>query len=242
MKGYHLLLLTAILFLGCLQPEEGSFTHEIEYRVSVTFGDGQPPEIDEIENLIVIVPLPILDHPIELRNLSIPEGWKAEVVETPYGEMLKLSGENVKTWVMKPMPAPVEPGSNVTPTLTMVKRAASYDFEVRLKLDREVNTLNPLNGEYVLKPKFNLEEVECQEEYIKHWKSAKCYSYTTPIYYESEPFVNASITVWLEGRNSWFQMGWTGNDFVDRILFTRLTGNGWHNATGRLETGQGVVS
>ncbi len=73
----------------------------------------------------------------------------------------------------------------------------------------------------------------------KYWRNAKCYTYTTVIYYESEPFVNASVVVWLEGRNNWFQMGWTGNEFDDYV-FARLTSNGWHNVTGKLKTGQGV--
>ncbi|MET1124876.1 MAG: hypothetical protein ABWW66_06400 [Archaeoglobaceae archaeon] len=241
---YCILLLFTTLLLGCLAPEEGSFTHEIDYRVSVTFGDFEgdavkPPEIDEVENVTVIVPLPVLDEPIELANLSVPDSWKAELVETSYGKMLKLSGEKVRAWVMKPMPVPVEPGSNLTPTPTMVKRAARYDFELRLKLDREINTLSPLNGEYILKPKFSLREVECPEEYVKYWENAECYTYTTLIYYESEPFVDASVVVWLEGRNSWFQMGWTGNEFDDYIS-VQLTHNGWHNVTGKLETGQGV--
>lgn len=244
MRNCILLLFTALLLLGCSQPVKESFTHEIDYRVSVTFGevDGdvvKPPKIDEVENVTVIVPLPMLDEPIELVNLSIPDGWKAEVVETSYGKMLKLSAEKIKAWVMKPMPVPIEPGSNVTPTPTMVKRAASYDFELRLKLDREIKTLNPLDGEYILKPKFSLREVGCPEEYVKHWRNAKCYAYTTVIYYDSKPDVDAETVVWLEGRNNWFQMGWTGNEFDD-IIFVRLTDNGWHNVTGKLEIGQGV--
>ena len=238
-------LLIVLPLSGCIKPVENSFTHTIDYSVSVTFGDAQrdvvkPPKVDEVENVTVIVPLPTLnDQPIKLENLSVPKGWKVELLKTPYGKMLKLSGKNVRTWVMKPMPVPVEPGKTPVVTPPMVKRAASYNFELRLKLSREINTLNPLNGEYVLKPKFNPKEVKCPEEYVKHWRNAKCYTYTTVIYYESEPFVNASVVVWLEGRNNWFQMGWTGNEFDDYI-FAYLTSRGWHNVTGKLEVGKGV--
>ena len=236
------LLLTILLLSGCSEPVEKSFTHSIDYSVSITFGEVQgdvvkPPEVDEVENVTVIVPLSVLDEPIGLENLSVPDGWKAEIVETPYGKMLKLSGEEVRTWIMSQMPVQAKPGSNVTPT--MAKRAARYAFELRLKLDREVNTLNPLNGEYILKPKFNLKEVACPEDYIKHYRNVKCYNYTTLIFYDSDPMLNASVVVWLEGRNNWFQMGWTGNEFDDRI-FAYLTSRGWHNVTGKLETGQGV--
>ncbi len=244
MRECILLLLAILLLSGCLEPVKESFTHSIDYSVSITFGETRntvkPPKVDEVENVTVIAPLPIFNEPIELENLSVPDGWKAEIVETPYGKMLKLSGEKVRTWVMSPMPVPVEPGSDVTPTPAMVKRAARYNFEVRLKLDREVNTLNPLNGEYILKPKFNLKDAACPEDYIKHYRSVKCYNYTTVIFYDSDPIVNASVVVWLEGRNNWFQMGWTGNEFDDYIVFTYLTSKGWHNVTGKLETGKGI--
>jgi len=246
-SNVRLLIPVIVLLLsGCSEPVEESFTYSIDYSVSITFGEIQgdvvkPPKIDEIGNVTVIVPLPVLNKPIGLENLSIPKGWKVEVVKTPYGKMLKLSGEKVRTWVMSPMPVPIKEGSNVTPTPPMVKRAASYGFKLRLKLDREVNTLNPLNGEYVLKPKFNLREISCPEDYIKHYRNVKCYKYTTVIFYDSDPMVNASIVVWLEGRNNWFQMGWTGNEFDDYV-FAYVTNKGWHNVTGKLETGQGVYT
>ncbi len=245
MRAFILLLLVAAFLLaGCSEPIEESFTHTIDYSVSVTFGELQgdvvkPPSVDEIENVTVIVPLPALDYPIDIENLSCPKGWKAEIVETPYGEMLKLSGEKVKTWVMSPMPVPVEEGSNATPTPTMVKRAASYDFELTLRPDREINTLNPIEGEFVLKPKFDLREVGCPEEYTKHYRNVKCYEYTTMLFYSSDPAVNADVVVWLNGRNNWFQMGWTGNEFDD-YFFAHPNSSGWHEITGKLETGQGV--
>ena len=34
------------------------------------------------------------------RLRRVTDGWKVELLETPYGKMLKLSGEKVKVWMM----------------------------------------------------------------------------------------------------------------------------------------------
>ncbi len=246
MKNYFIITLLFVILpiLGCLAPEEESFTHSIEYSVSLTLGELvgkeiKPSKIAELENVTLLVPLPAIDgKPVELRNMTIPEGWMAEIVETSYGVMLKLSGEKVKTWKMAPMPVPIEDGKTPTVTPTMVKRAADYKFELKLELEREINTLDPLSGEYVLQPKYDLREVNCTEEYLKHYKYVKCYDYSTMLFFSSYPKLNASIYVSLEGRNEWFQMGWTGNEFYDHIL-AFVTSEGWKEIKGRLETGMG---
>ncbi|MDK2782317.1 MAG: hypothetical protein PWR13_1345 [Archaeoglobi archaeon] len=140
---------------------------------------------------------------------------------------------------MKPIPVGIEEGNN-TPKQTpqLVKRPASYEFKLNLRLNREVNTLNPIGEEYLLEPKFNLGEMECPED-DPHYRNTRCFNYTTFIYYESEPFVNASLSIWLNGRNSWFQMGWTGNEFNDRIYVENLR-EGWNEVRGLLKTGIGV--
>ncbi|WP_202318673.1 hypothetical protein [Archaeoglobus neptunius] len=240
-------ILITIFTLGCLGPEEGSFTHTIDYTISLTFGElvegrtiKPSSKVDELENITVIVPLPVIDgQPIKLQNLTIPAGWKAEITETPHGTMLKLEGKNVRTWKMSPMPVPVESGKTPTVTPTMVKKAAGYEFELRLQMNREINTLNPLNGEFVLQPKYELRRINCPEEYLKHYRYVKCYSYSTVVFYASHPSIDAGMYISLEGRNYWFQMGWTGNEFYDHIL-AFLTEDGWNNVTGSLETGKGV--
>lgn len=83
------------LLCGCSQPVEGSITHSIDFSVNVEFGDLHgstitPSEVGELENVVIIAPLPAFIQPANLKNLSIPEGWNAEVVKTPYGDMLKL--------------------------------------------------------------------------------------------------------------------------------------------------------
>lgn len=239
------LALLAVALSGCLSPIEESFKHTLNYRVSVEFRDTEqdmalPSEVEEVKNITVIVPFPFLDElPMDLQNLTVPENWKAEIIETPYGKMLKLRGENVKTWKMEPMPVPVEPGKNVAVTPEIVKRAASYEFEVSVRLERDVNTLKPLDNEYVLKPKLDLKEDACGEVRTKYFRNLRCYTYTTKVFYESEPMVNASVVVWLEGRNDWFQMGWTGNEFDD-FIHVYLTQEGWQSVNGRMEAGTGV--
>ncbi|MDK2782318.1 MAG: hypothetical protein PWR13_1346, partial [Archaeoglobi archaeon] len=61
-----------------LQPVEESFTHEVEYEVSISFR-----EISEIEqtNVTLLIPFPaVRGDVIEPRNMSVPEdeahtGW-----------------------------------------------------------------------------------------------------------------------------------------------------------------------
>ena len=232
-----ILILLLFWLCGCLTPVDESYTHSIEYRITVGFTNLQmdPLEVDEVHDFILIVPIPIREGPIELRNLSVPDGWEAEIVETPYGEMLKLRTERVKTWVWSHLPVPV--GSNETPET--VKKAAFYDFELRLDFDREINTLNPLEDEYVLKPKLNLWEVSCPNDYLEHYRNVKCYRYATIVFYNSSPAISVNVNVWLNGRNTWFQAGWTGNEFDDYI-FADLSRVGWSNITGNLTVGMGV--
>ena len=97
MKNYFIIsLLLIIPFIsGCLAPEEESFSHIVDYSVSLTLGelvDGEirPSGIAELENVTIIVPLPAIDgKPIEIKNMTIPEGWMAEIVETPMLEPLQ---------------------------------------------------------------------------------------------------------------------------------------------------------
>jgi len=247
MKNYLIITLLLVILItpGCLAPEEESFTHVIDYSISLTLGvlfdvEIRPSKIAELEKVILLVPFPAINgNPIELRNMTIPEGWTAEIVETPNGAMLKLSGEKVKTWKMTPMPIPIEEGKTPTVTPTMVKRAADYKFELRLELEREINTFDPLSGEYVLQPKYDLREVNCSE-YLKHHRYVKCYDYSSVLFFSSYPKLNASIYVSLEGRNEWFQMGWTGNMFYDHIL-AFVNSEGWMEVKGSLVTGMGRV-
>lgn len=239
--------LIAIFILGCLGPEEESFTHTIDYTVSLTFGDLVDGEIikptskiDELENVTIIVPLPAIgSQPINIENLTIPEGWSVSIVEMPYGRMLKLEGRNVKTWKMSPIPVPVEIEKTPTVTPAMVKKAADYRFDLRLELDREIDTINPLNGEFVLQPKYEVKRVNCSEIDLKHYRYVECYSYTTTIFYAPHPPIDVGIYISLEGRNEWFHMGWTGNHFHDYVL-AFLNRVGWNDVNGSLKTGMGV--
>ncbi|WP_456329193.1 hypothetical protein [Archaeoglobus sp.] len=83
-----------------------------------------------------------------------------------------------------------------------------------------------------------MKEVNCSEEHLKHYRFVKCYYYSSVLFFDSYPGINAGIYVSLEGRNEWFQMGWTGNEFSDYI-FAFTTGEGWKEVKGSLEAGKG---
>lgn len=83
-----------------------------------------------------------------------------------------------------------------------------------------------------------MKEVNCSEEYLKHYRYVKCYNYSSVLFFDSYPEINTSIYISLEGRNEWFQMGWTGNEFSDHT-FAFITGEGWKEVKGSLEAGKG---
>ncbi len=197
------------------------------------------PEINYVKNITLIVPLPFRNGTsINISSLSTPEGWNASLIKTEHGIMLLLNSEKLKTWRMEKIPVPIKPGSQDKPEIPEEKRPASYEFRVRLELSREVNTLNPLKDEYVLQPELELNETKCGED-AKFYPFARCYSYLAPIYFSSEPFVDAGIVVWLEGSNWWFDYGWKGNEYDD-FLFADFEKAGWKIAKGNLKTGIGV--
>ncbi len=244
MRPIIIIALLATLISGCSKPIEESFKHRIEYSVSIQFGnpvmDGRGvPEIDYVKNVTLIVPLPFRNGtPMNISLLSTPKGWDASIIETEHGMMLLLKAEKLKTWRMEKIPVPITPESQDKPEIPEEKRPASYEFRVRLKLIREVNTLNPLENEYVLQPKLGLNEIKCGED-AKFYPFARCYSYFAPIYFSSEPFVDAGVSVWLGGDNWWFTYGWTGNEFDDH-LFVNFEEPGWKLVKGNLNTGKGV--
>lgn len=238
------IVLLVLMISGCSEPVEESFKHRIEYSVSIEFGkpagiNGEIPDVDFVENMTLIVPFPFRnDTPMNVSLLSIPDGWSASLTETEYGTMLLLKAERVETWKMEKVPVPVEPGSNETPEVPEERRPASYEFRIRLELNREVNTLNPLEDEYLLQPKLELVEVECGED-ARFYRFARCYSYLAPVYFSSEPFADAGVVVWLEGNNWWFTYGWTGNEFND-FFFASFEKPGWEIARGNLSAGMGA--
>ncbi|WP_456369140.1 hypothetical protein [Geoglobus sp.] len=244
MRPIVTLLLLVMLISGCSKPVEESFKHGIEYSISLEFGKPagirrEIPDVNFVENVTLIVPFPFRNGtPMNVSLLSLPEGWNASLIETDYGTMLLLRADGLETWRMEKVPVPVEPGSRETPEIPEEKRPASYEFRIRLEPDREVNTLDPLGGEYLLQPKLDLREVECGDD-ARLYRFARCYSYLAPVYFSSEPFVDAGVVVWLGGDNWWFTYGWTGNEFDDS-LFASFEKPGWKFANGSLKAGYGV--
>ncbi len=238
------IILLALMISGCSEPVKESFKHRIEYSVTIQFGKPvmdrrEIPDVGYVENVTLIVPLPFRNSiPINISLLNVTEGWNASLIETKYGTMLLLKAEKLKTWRMEKVPTPVKPRSQDRPEIPEEKRPASYRFKIRLELDRDVNTLNPLKDEYVLQPKLELSEIKCGED-AKFYLFARCFSYLSPIYFSSEPFVNAGVGVWLGGDNWWFTYGWTGNEYDD-FLFADFEKAGWKITKGNLKTGMGV--
>ncbi len=246
MKKIILLLLLVTILAGCVSNDyEKTVRHEIEYSVTIdlTSPKGDNKVEGEIYNATFYIPLPIKEEEaINLKNVSKPENWEVLVVETEYGKMLEIKAKRIRTEI-PPMLIPVKPGETPSEFPEEIKNFKWEPNEVRfrLKLDKEVDTLNPINGEFTLSPKFNLEEIACPEDYSIHYKYVKCYEYMTKVYakYEGGENLSVSIAVWLNGRNTWFDYGWTGNEFDDFVL-VRINGSGWYDVEGKLEVGKGI--
>lgn len=214
---------------GCLGPQEGSLEHTLRYEVSVD-------PAGELRDLEVLAPVPVRDgETMSLENASAPEGWEVELVETRRGEMLRVRADRIPA-PTDFTPIPIEPGETPTgPTPNVTRRETEVRMEVTL--NRSVDTRDPLENEYILRPKSGVEETECGPAY----PDATCYAYTAPLRLNYSPAdASPGVIITLNGGNTWFAGGWTGNEFNEVISLPRgSTSPGWINATGRLRAGVG---
>lgn len=224
-------VLLAILSLapGCLGPQEGSLEHGLRYEVAV---DAE----EELRDVEVLAPVPVRDGEVlGLENASVPEGWEADLVETRRGEMLRIRADRIPA-PTEFTPVPLEPGETPTgPTPNVTRRETEVRVEVTL--NRSIDTRDPLTGEYTLRPKGEVEDAECEPVY----PDATCFTFTAPVRLNYSPAsASPGVLVTLDGYNTWFSGGWTGNEFNEVLSLPRgSTSPGWINATGRLRAGVG---
>jgi len=203
---------------------EKSHRSEYEYEIIIESNS-------ILHNITLFVPLPVLEggsrvgDEIMTGNTSKPDDWNFSIVETEHGKMLKISAEKIAP---KP-PLPV-PGEGTDWIL------------VKLQADEEINTKNSIGNEPLLSPKYNLTSSDCEFPYPEGRTLPNCYEYESRIYadYVTSSDAKVSIYVEIEGRNSWWVYGWSGNNYRDQIEITFIgEQHGWYVALGKLVIGEG---
>ncbi|MGC1122031.1 MAG: hypothetical protein WBA22_13150 [Candidatus Methanofastidiosia archaeon] len=192
-------------------------TYTSEYYYQIQIEPDSP-----LNEVILYIPLPIFSNVslvgdnIEAGNVQKPERFQCSVVTTEYGTMLKITADHID-----------EP-SVIT---------------VLLPADDTINTKNPLHSEMVLFPKYGLVQVPCDFPHPEKWGTQlACFEYQTVLYAEYAPEGPLTVSVTLEGRNTWWVLGWSGNSYRDQILVTVNGESGWQSVRGELVQGEGLYS
>lgn len=176
---------------------------------------------DSISEAILYAPTPIENGEAALSDLvedargQLPNTWSYEFVDTDRGPMLEIR----------------------TPEL--IPDEGPYYTSVSGEVDDEIETREALTTEPVLGPRSNIDQVECDFPHPDAWEDRlRCYSYESEMYGEYDGGIPTLISVGLWGENSWWNGGWNGNEYLDRVSGT-VTGDGWASASAGFREGMG---
>jgi hypothetical protein len=246
-----------LVLLACLftyythRLYERSYASEYHYAVTI--------ETDSIlHNVALYLPLPMLEGASKIGdeliagNVSKPDDWDCNVAETEHGRMLEISAREIAPQ-FHPLPTPIEPGTepqeppdgNVSDTFPRTTVSTPEGISITVHADHGINTKKPIGNEPLLSPKYNLTRSTCELPYPEGRTPPGCYEYQSRIYtdYTAPPNAKFSIYIELEGRNSWWVYGWSGNEYRDNANVTLLGENhGWHVTSGKLIEGEGRYS
>ena len=227
---------------------EESYTSEYHYEITL--------ETDStLYNVTFYLPLPVFEQESKIGyeivggNASKPDDWDCHIIETEHGKMLKISADKIAP-EFHSLPVPIEPGeepkeppqgkvsdtfSEETPVLM------PEELSVGVHAEHDINTKNPVGNEPLLSPKYNLTRSTCEFPYPAGG-TPDCYEYESRIYAHYTTSLNAKLSLYieLEGRNSWWVYGWSGNEYRDNVHIALLgESHGWNAAVGQLVEGEG---
>jgi hypothetical protein len=208
-------------------------------------------------NMTLILPLPEISggSPIldALRGGNVygkPETWDTTVVEKNGVKMLQIYADVILP-VYHPLPVPISKGestTNVLPESTM-DNASSAQVPIPVQMvitvisNHRIDTRTPIGHEPLFSPRFNSTEVECSFPYDKTSGQINCFEYESVLYSSCDAESNAtvSIDISLIGRNEWWLLGWSFNEYRDHI-YTELRPDRNHGQIVRGELIQGIGS
>lgn len=201
---------------GCLGlGEEREVRNEYSYHASVN-------PTAPVSNVTLYLPVPLRDGTVEFADVLTgdegirPEEWSYSIASTDRGPMLEITVE-----ALEPTDRP-------------------YSIEWGVLADREIDTRAALETEPTLSGKSNVQERECDFPHPDEWDDRlRCYAYESVFYGAYEPTgTSVAVAATFVGENSWFQGGWTGNEYTD-FAHGFVDGTGWASGQGGLRQGVG---
>ncbi|AKB28828.1 hypothetical protein MSSIT_2109 [Methanosarcina siciliae T4/M] len=173
-----------------------------------------------LNNVTLYIPLPVINDTsyvgmdiIEQHFNNHDPSWEYSIVDTEHGLMVSMKN----------------------------KKARSIDLSTMVLSDQPIDTMNPLNNEMILIPKYNLtQNVNASGVYSR---TSEQFDYDSKMYayYDAPSNANVSISIYLNGRNEWWIGGWQYNSYWE-TMEVMLSGSqdGWTTVSGQLVTGEGT--
>lgn len=242
------LIISVGIFFGGINPQPGSFSHEIEYTAEIhTNGT--------LNNTTLLLPYPEDSKFAKaingnLTNSTVRNDINATLstVNTSKGLMLKAE---IDSFTPQPYDQNYErineselsDGEKIGKiNRTGIDKYRRYDIIVQIDYNQSLDTRNGLETE----PHLRAERQPTDQ--CTSLGDAECFESTTEAFlsYDAENDTYMTLDVSLEGRNSWFTMGWSGNTYSQRFytgyyedLYYTGSQNKWATLTGREVQGDG---
>lgn len=201
---------------GCLGfGEEREVRSEYRYHASVN-------PTTPVSRVTLFLPAPVRDGTVQFRDALTgddgirPAEWSYSISETDRGPMLAITVGDL------------EPANR------------PYEIVLDVLADSEIDTRDALATEPTLSGKSNVQEGACEFPHPAEWDDRlRCYTYDANFYGEYEPAGSSvAVDATLMGENSWFNGGWTGNEYMD-FAHGFVDGTGWMSGQGQFRDGSG---
>jgi len=158
----------------------------------------------------------IIDEDTFQTQFEQQENWTVKFIDTRYGTMLQING---------------------------ILTSERHDITINLDSDERIDTKKAVDKEPTLQPKENMTKSSYDDPHPEEWdERIDAYEYTSFIYVQLEEGISADLSInpRFEGRNEWWVLGWSGNEYWDRIyLDIQYDEPGWYQGNGKIVDGLG---
>ena len=228
----------ALVYYESNRIRQESMAHSYRYTVQIE-------STGPVHNPVIIVPIGSVNGPslivdaIESGQMTgVPDDWNLTVIPTLDGIFLKISAPRIiASTPVTPLAADEESDQTDVP----VNRPTPVVLGVRVDSESAVETISPEGTEPVLGPRTSTTQVPCTSPHPDNMP-VTCYTYTVPVYadFGASNHTRLSIQIEMEGENTWWLGGWSGNSYHDRVHFTVIGPfSGWTTGEGTSVYGLG---